>query len=199
VTDLAEVTDERRMVSTSSGMISPSSKDDATLRPAAWPRTKEVPSGPNGTTSPPSNFGQLFTASTVSLSMGSPSKETDGRPNGGDSPSKAKKDRKEKEVLKWPEHCAYASRRVFHSAHNASLRRFPFARVVHLSISVCSNPVTAAKPSHPVAGCLLRSLRSACRHFTNASGAGADRSAWSGCEGVVLGLVPVCRRERIDK
>ncbi|KAK8845476.1 hypothetical protein IAR55_006189 [Kwoniella newhampshirensis] len=107
---------EERRESGSSGRPSPPSKQDSTgsLRPAAWPRKpKEVQSASNTNTSasspPAKSFSNLFTASTLSLALpssvagGSPSKEGDGR-NGIESPNKAKKDKKEKEVLKWPDH-----------------------------------------------------------------------------------------------
>jgi cysteine protease ATG4 len=109
-TDLPELGEEAqaRRGSGSSGRPSPPARGDTGgLRPSAWPRKADVASqSGNGPTSPPNNgFGQLFTPSTLSLTAGSPSKDTESKAVAGESPGKMKKDRKDKEVLKWPEQC----------------------------------------------------------------------------------------------
>nr|XP_018266846.1 uncharacterized protein I303_00824 [Kwoniella dejecticola CBS 10117]OBR89004.1 hypothetical protein I303_00824 [Kwoniella dejecticola CBS 10117] len=100
---------EERRGSSDTGKPSPPSKHDSgALRPLAWSRKqKEQTSNPNTSTSPPAKgFSNLFTASTLSLSLpasmtsGSPNK--DGSSSVQESPGKSK-NRKEKEVIKWPE------------------------------------------------------------------------------------------------
>ncbi|WVQ62532.1 uncharacterized protein L199_000674 [Kwoniella botswanensis] len=105
--------EERRGSGDSVNKPSPPAKNDSgALRPSAWSRKqKDQPYNSTGNISstPPQSkgFSNLFTASTLSLALpasmtsGSPSKE--GGPSATDSPGKAKKDKKEKEVLKWPD------------------------------------------------------------------------------------------------
>nr|XP_019048884.1 hypothetical protein I302_02663 [Kwoniella bestiolae CBS 10118]OCF27814.1 hypothetical protein I302_02663 [Kwoniella bestiolae CBS 10118] len=105
--------EERRGSSDSVNKPSPPSKHDSgVLRPSAWSKKQKDQSQTNtnsiSSTPPPSKgFSNLFTASTLSLALpasmtsGSPSK--DGGSSVTDSPGKSKKDKKEKEVLRWPD------------------------------------------------------------------------------------------------
>ncbi|WRT63710.1 uncharacterized protein IL334_000633 [Kwoniella shivajii] len=103
---------EERRGSAESGITSPSSQTElGALRPSAWSKKqKDQPSStnPSVTTSPPTKgFSNLFTASTLSLSLpasmtsGSPSKE--GGTSVADSPGKVRNNKKDKETLKWPD------------------------------------------------------------------------------------------------
>lgn len=97
-----EAETERRG-SGSSGKPSPPAKlDHGGLRPTAWSRKSNAAAA---TTSPQKGLGGIFSSSTVSLALpaGSPSKDIDGRPGAAESPGRAKRERREKEVIKWPE------------------------------------------------------------------------------------------------
>ncbi|WVF66166.1 hypothetical protein IAT40_000906 [Kwoniella sp. CBS 6097] len=108
------VEERRNSASSSTGKPSPPSKHDSgALRPSAWSRRQKEQynsqAGGEGTTSPPAKgFSNLFTASTLSLALptsmtsGSPGKESE-KKSVTDSPGKGKKDKKEKEVLRWPD------------------------------------------------------------------------------------------------
>ncbi|EIW67990.1 hypothetical protein TREMEDRAFT_63874 [Tremella mesenterica DSM 1558] len=92
--------EERRMNSGTSNKLSPHTKHDAGLRPTAWTRRSK---DPTSSTSPQKSITNLFSSSTLSLALpstGSPSREGDPP---SDSPGKAKKDKKEREVLRWPD------------------------------------------------------------------------------------------------
>ncbi|OCF45204.1 hypothetical protein I317_01007 [Kwoniella heveanensis CBS 569] len=114
LSDAVPHAEERRGSGSSTGRPSPPSKHDAGgLRPSAWSRKqKEQYGGPiagEASTPPPAKgFSNLFTASTLSLALptsmasGSPSKESE-KKGLTDSPGKGKKDKKEKEVLRWPD------------------------------------------------------------------------------------------------
>ena len=105
--DLMEtIEDETRapgLKSTGSTKPSPSKTEHASLRPTGWRKKEE-----GQTASPPGKgFTNLFTGSSISLSLPgsmSPSKDSD-RAAPMESPSKNRKGKVEKEVLKWPEQC----------------------------------------------------------------------------------------------
>ncbi|KAK4686864.1 cysteine protease ATG4, partial [Tremellales sp. Uapishka_1] len=96
--DPLETVDRRG--SNASGRSSPPQPN---LRPPPWGSRKQ-----KELASPPSKgFGNLFNGSTISLALpggigGSPSKESD-RAVSAESPSKSRKDKRDKEVLKWPD------------------------------------------------------------------------------------------------
>ena len=82
---------------------SPNKTEHVSLRPSAWKKDQ--------TTSPPSKgFTNLFSGSNISLSLPSsmsPGKEAEHKPSPADSPSKGRKAKVEKEIIKWPEQCTY--------------------------------------------------------------------------------------------
>ncbi|WWC85959.1 uncharacterized protein L201_000829 [Kwoniella dendrophila CBS 6074] len=105
------VEDRERRGSAESNKLSPPSKNDVgALRPSAWSKKQKEQSATSkanpSSTPPPRGFSNLFTASTLSLALpasisgGSPSKEGS---NANESPGKSRKDRKEKEILRWPD------------------------------------------------------------------------------------------------
>ncbi|WWD22424.1 hypothetical protein CI109_106915 [Kwoniella shandongensis] len=114
--DGSEILEDRRG-SGSSGRPSPPSKSDSagsgSLRPAAWSRKQKesqasIPVNTSASPPPAKGFSTIFTASNLSLALpssvggGSPSKDGTGT-NGMESPSKGRKDKKDKEVLRWPD------------------------------------------------------------------------------------------------
>ncbi|WVQ93793.1 hypothetical protein IAU59_000871 [Kwoniella sp. CBS 9459] len=114
LSDSTSYAEERRGSGSTTGKASPPSKHDpGALRPSAWSRKQKEQSGSQAggeaATSPPAKgFSNLFTASTLSLALpasmttGSPSKDSEKR-SVTDSPGKGKKDKKEKEVFRWPD------------------------------------------------------------------------------------------------
>ena len=83
--------------------------EQGTLRPSTWKRKEQGQPGP--VSSPSKGFGNLFSSSTLSLAL--PGTASVGSPVKGDkqtsveSPSKAKKQKAEKEIIKWPEQCQF--------------------------------------------------------------------------------------------
>lgn len=118
--DEVEILDKERRGSGSSGRPSPPSRGDpGTLRPATWKRKDSQPTSP-----PAKGFGNLFSTSTLSLALpaaiSSPTKDAE-RSTVVDSPSKGKKAKQEKEVIKWPDQCERKSITQLKSSLTTSL------------------------------------------------------------------------------
>ena len=109
LSELPETSENGRRGSGSSGRPSPPTKYEmAGLRPAAWGKKQRDSSV---MASPPSKgFANLFSTSTLSLALptsvagGSPGKDPESRAP-ADSPSKSKKGKSDKEVIRWPDQC----------------------------------------------------------------------------------------------
>ena len=104
ISDLPANNESQREAGMKENSLSASRVDPATLRRSSWKRKEAA------TTSPPARGFGIFSASSLSLALpaamsGSPSRDNDPKGPPADSPSKARKMKNEKEVLKWPDLC----------------------------------------------------------------------------------------------
>lgn len=110
--EVPETVETKRRGSSSSGKPSPPSKGvSGALKPSGWGRRQES-STSSAVSPPPKGIGTIFGTSSLSLGLSqsvassSPVKD-DLRGSTTDSPSKGKKGKAEKEIIRWPDQCKF--------------------------------------------------------------------------------------------